>query len=85
MAKDDDEFDLEQARLDPGSVFASPEKLCESSRLSKEEKVDLLQRWAEDARELEIADDEGMSGGEFSLLDRVLASLESLGTSFDTG
>jgi hypothetical protein len=85
MAEDDGDIDLEKARLDPGSVFVSPEKLCESSRLSKEEKVELLQRWAEDARELEIADDEGMSGGELSLLDRVLTSLESLGGSFDTG
>jgi len=85
MAGDDVEIDLEQARLDPGSVFASPEQLRESSILSKEEKIDLLQRWAEDARELDIADDEGMSGGELSLLDRVLASLESLGGSFDTG
>ena len=85
MAAADNDINLEQARLDPGSVFASPEGLCESSRLSKEEKVDLLQRWAEDARGLEIADDEGMSGGELSLLDRILASLESLGGSFDTG
>jgi hypothetical protein len=85
MAEDDDDIDLEQARLDPGSVFASPEELCASPGLSKEEKVDLLQRWAEDARELEIADDEGMSGGESSLLDRILGSLESLGGRSDRG
>ena len=78
MTKADDEMDLEKARLDPGSVFASPEELCESPGLSREQKVDLLQRWAEDARELEVAEEEGMGGGESSLLERILTALDTL-------
>ena len=85
MAKVVDEMDLEKARLDPGSVFKSPEELCESPGLSKEEKIDLLQRWAEDARELEIAESEGMGGGETSLFARILLALDSLGVSYGTG
>ena len=79
MSKADNEMDLEKARLDPGSVFASPEQLCESPGLSREQKIDLLQRWAEDARELEVAEEEGMGGGESSLLSRILTALDSLG------
>jgi hypothetical protein len=79
MSEAGDELDLEKARLDPGSVFASPEQLCESPGLSREQKIDLLQRWAEDARELEVAEEEGMGGGESSLLSRILTALDSLG------
>jgi hypothetical protein len=78
MTEADNEMDLEKARLDPGSVFASPEELCESPGLSREQKVDLLQRWAEDARELEVAEEEGMGGGESSLLERILTALDTL-------
>ena len=85
MAAADDEIDLEKARLDPALVFTSPARLCESPKLSKEEKIELLQRWADDARELEIAEDEGMAGGESSLLNQILDSLESLGGSYKTG
>jgi len=73
------DIDLEQAYLDPGSVFTSPEELCESARLSRQAKIDLLQRWAEDARELEVAESEGMAGGEDSLLARILTALDGLG------
>ena len=72
-------IDLKQAYLDPGSVFTSPEELCESAGLSGEAKIDLLKRWADDARELEVAEAEGMVGGEISLLARILAALNALG------
>jgi hypothetical protein len=78
MTEADNEMDLEKARLDPGSVFTSPEELCASTGLSREQKIDLLQRWAEDARELEVAEEEGMGGGESSLLSRILTALESM-------
>jgi len=44
-----------------------------------------LQRWAEDARELEVAESEGMGGGETSLLGQILSALDALGVSHDTG
>ena len=75
MAAADDEIDLEKARLDPALVFASPARLCESPKLSKEEKIELLQRWADDARELEIAEDEGMAG-ELDVLKQRLSGIE---------
>ena len=85
MTQAADDMDLETARLNPGSVFTSPEELREFPGLSREQKIDLLQRWAEDARELEVAESEGMGGGETSLLGQILSALDSLGVSHDTG
>jgi len=85
MTQAADEMDLETARLNPGSVFTSPEELRESPGLSREQKIDLLQRWAEDARELEVAESEGMGGGETSLFARILLALDSLGVSYGSG
>jgi hypothetical protein len=78
MNQPDIDTDLEQARLDPGSVFTSPEELRASPGLSREEKMDLLQRWADDARELDVAEGEGMAGGETSLLARILTAMNAL-------
>jgi len=85
MTQAADDMDLETARLDPGSVYRNPDELCESPGLSREQKIDLLQRWAEDARELEVAESEGMGGGETSLLGQILSALDALGVSHDTG
>ena len=85
MNRPDVNIDLENARLDPGSVFMSPEELCDSPGLSMKVKIDLLQRWADDARELDVAEAEGMAGGETSLLARILTALNSLGDSDGTG
>jgi hypothetical protein len=79
-----DDMNLETARLDPGAVFRNPDELREFPGLSREQKIDLLQRWAEDARELEVAESEGMGGGETSLLGQILSALESLGVSYGT-
>jgi hypothetical protein len=77
-AKNDGEIDLEKARLDPGGVFGSPEELRDHAELTQAQKIDLLQRCAYDARELAVAEDEGMIGGEPSQLARVLSVLDSL-------
>jgi hypothetical protein len=70
--------DLAKARLDPGAVFASPETLRDHPDLDRDQKVELLRRWAYDARELSTAEEEGMGGGEGSLLDRIEAVLAEL-------
>ena len=42
-------LDMEQALLDPGSVFATPEELLVHDDLSKQQKIELLRRWEYDA------------------------------------
>ena len=72
MTENEYEIDIERARLDPGSVFSSPEALRDFRGLTQEQKIELLRRWAYDASELAVAEEEGMSGGEPSHLSRIL-------------
>jgi hypothetical protein len=70
--------DLDQALLDPHAHFVSPEDLVSAPELSRRRKIELLARWAYDAVELAVAEEEGMGGGESSNLDRVLAALNTI-------
>ena len=70
--------DLERALLDPTAVFKTPKEFLRRNDLSHEQKAAILQRWAYDARELEVAEDEGMRDGEPDLLDRALGALREL-------
>jgi hypothetical protein len=83
MNENHSEIDLEKARLDPGSVFSSPEELNDHPGLTKEQKIEILRRWAYDASELAVAEEEGMTGGETSLLARVLEVLNALTGGYD--
>jgi len=79
----EDEINYEQAKLDPGSVFSSPEELRDHTGLTLDQKIELLRRWAYDASELAVAEEEGMIGGEPSHLARVLSVLDSLAGGYD--
>ncbi len=70
--------DYEKAAINPAKAFASPEALLARADLSRSEKLDLLRRWHDDACELAVAEEEGMGGGEPSLLERVSAALARL-------
>lgn len=69
---------LNKARLDPTSVFHAPEDILARDDLSRAQKIDLLRRWEYDARELEVAEDEGMVSTQPDLLERVLQGLHDL-------
>ena len=75
--------DLEQALLDPGSVFAMPEAIIADGSLSKRQKIEILRRWAYDASENCVAVEEGMPGGESDLLRRILLALDTLSDGID--
>ena len=53
-------MDLEQAKLDPGSVFRAPKEVLASPGLSPEEKKSILVRWEADVEALLRATEEGM-------------------------
>ena len=76
--------DVEKALLDPGLVFKTPDEVVISNELSREQKITILRRWEYDARELEVAEEEGMKGPELVTLDDVLRALRSLGATADT-
>ncbi|MBS0357955.1 MAG: hypothetical protein JSS53_01595 [Proteobacteria bacterium] len=75
-------INLEQARLDPAEVFRSPEEILNSDDLTRTEKIDILERWAYEERQLMIAEEENMpihSRDTNNLLDRILDALMKLG------
>jgi hypothetical protein len=53
-------IDLDQARLDPASVFSTPHEVIAAKGLTQEDKKSILSRWQEDADALLRAADEGM-------------------------
>ena len=71
--------DIDKAMLDPTSVFRKPEDVLKARDLTREQKIEILRRWEYDARELEVASDESMTGNNSDLLYRVLNALNELG------
>jgi hypothetical protein len=78
-------IDLEKALLDPGAEFASPSDVLAQAGLARDQKVEILRRWEYDARELAVAEDEGMPGAEPSLLARIRRALAALAAEGDVG
>jgi hypothetical protein len=70
--------DLEQALLDPASVFASPEEVLAHDTFTDAQKVEVLRRWEYDASELAVAEEEGMLGVENDILNQILLALDRL-------
>lgn len=76
-------MDIEKALLDPSSEFATLEDLLRDKSLTREQKIQILHRWEYDARELEVAEEENMSGGPPSMLAEIFSALRALGCELD--
>ena len=76
-------LDFHRILLNPGSSFRRPEDVIGDRRFRRKQKIEILCRWAYDATELAVAEEEGMGGGEPSDLDRVLNALVSITGGFD--
>lgn len=74
---------VDQALLDPSSVFTCPEDVLSRSDLTREQKAEILRRWEYDASEIAVAEEEGMMGVEDDLLRQILLALEKLGRGID--
>lgn len=71
--------DIDQAMMNPVSVFKSPEAVVSAGDLSAKQKIEILRRWEYDARQLEVAGEEGMTGSQPALFARIRAALHTLG------
>ncbi len=71
-------IDLDGALLDPAANFEGPDAVVENEILPLEYKVEILRRWAYDAIEMAVAEEEGMGGGEDVTIDVILAALHRL-------
>jgi hypothetical protein len=78
-------IDVKKALINPSAIFDKPEEIVETNDLSREQKIEILRRWEYDARELQVADEEGMapSNPQPSILDAILNALRSLGAPAD--
>ncbi|MGH6792658.1 MAG: hypothetical protein ACREDZ_11840 [Kiloniellales bacterium] len=70
--------EIETALIDPSGVFDRPEAVLSRNDIDHETKIEILRRWEYDAREMQVAEEENMAGGESDLLDRVLKALKTL-------
>lgn len=81
-------IDIEKATFDPASVFQSPKEVLNEPTLSKNEMISILQHWADDERELLVAEEENMRRSyteRESVLTEIQQALEYLGVSHDHG
>ncbi|HEV8723895.1 MAG TPA: hypothetical protein VGW77_25035 [Candidatus Binatia bacterium] len=78
-------IDIKKALNDPTAIFSKPQEVVETNDLSREQKIEILKRWEYDARELQVADEEGMAPADPQpvILDSVLNALRSLGVPAD--
>jgi len=75
---------LTRALVDPANVFPEPMAVLDEDRLSREQKIEILRHWEYDAREMQVAEEEGLSARKPGhLLDSVLAALHQLGAGPD--
>jgi len=64
----------------PDPQLPDPKLVLEDPSLTREEKIEKLRRWSYDARELDVANEEGMGGKPRpSNLDEVQKALRELG------
>ena len=66
MASPQRQVDFARALQNPQAVFDTPEAVLQHRDLSRQQKIEILRRWEFDARELEVAEEENMGGGESS-------------------
>lgn len=70
--------DIQRAMLTPPAVFDTPQEVVDAPGLSSSQKIEILKRWELDARALQRATEENMTGGEHSPLDEVNDALMRL-------
>ncbi len=71
--------DKANALITPASLFKTPSEVVSCVDLSKAEKAAVLKQWEIDARLLQVASEEGMSGGELNQLAEVKKAQKLLG------
>jgi len=70
--------DYDRALLSPSSVFEQPMDVVATDSMTAGQKLEVLRRWEVDARALDEATAENMSGGEASKLADVRAAIDLL-------
>lgn len=69
------EVSLDEKIADPSGAYDTPEEVLRDAALDRDAKRRILESWERDARELQVAEEENMGGGEPAMLGRVLECL----------
>jgi len=70
--------DFDRALLSPSSVFDRPMDVVATDSMTADQKLHVLKRWEAEARDLDMATSENMSGGEPSRLPDVRHAIDLL-------
>lgn len=70
--------DYENALIDPTLVYERPSEVLKDKRWSNEQKLTILRHWEADAREMEVAEEEGMIGGDPDQLYEILEAIATI-------
>ncbi len=73
------EIDKQRAVINPSSEFDAPKDVVEDKNLSKPQKKKALAEWELDARLMQVAAEEGMTGGAPNRLKEVKKAQTELG------
>jgi hypothetical protein len=68
-----------EAKANPTRYYRRPGEVIRDRRLSRPEKLAILEAWELEARELAVASEENMGGGEPNLLEEVVQARVDLG------
>lgn len=68
-----------EAKSNPTRYYRRPGEVIRDRRLTRDEKLEILEAWELEARELSVATEENMAGGEPSLLQDVVQARLDLG------
>jgi hypothetical protein len=79
MSAENRVVDFEAALINPADHFAEPGAVVVDPSLSRVQKLKILQQWELDARQLAVAEEENMIGGEENMIGRVSKALLALG------
>lgn len=67
----------------PSPTFTVPDDIFYEPSFTRGQKIRLLRDWEYDARELQVAEEENMSGGPADMLDQILTVLHQLDAKVD--
>lgn len=79
------QVELTKAKKNPSLYFSSPRQLLAQLNLSDADKLEILKRWEQEARELAVAQDEGMIAESEGRLDEIIAAIEILSPGYHQG
>lgn len=69
---------LKEKLKDPGSIYHSPFDVLRDDELDDNQRLEILRSWEQDQRELDVAEEEGMAGGENSILTEIFSAMSQL-------